>query len=125
MEFINSLKQHQLYQQYDAWAEKTSTEILTWAHPGLDLAARPESVRNAPLASFQAMFAFVMLYAVIVFVGMVLYKKPKRAAAGKRVTPSWDEVLQSFKKEPVKIFQAVYNLVQVKTCRTLCVARSY
>ena len=114
MEFIEGLKQHQLYQQFDAWADKTSTEILTWAHPELDLASRPESVRNAPLASFQAMFAFVVLYAIIVFVGMVLYKKPKASAGGKRVTPSWDVVLDSFKKEPVKIFQAVYNAVQVR-----------
>ncbi len=113
MEFIEGLKQHQLYKQFDVWAEKTSTEILTWAHPDLDLAARPESVRNAPLASFQAMFAFVILYAIIVFVGMVLYKKPKASAGGKRETPSWDVVLASFKKEPVKIFQAIYNVVQV------------
>ena len=120
MEFIEGLKQHQLYKQFDVWAEKTSTEILTWAHPEMDLAARPESVRNAPLASFQAMFAFVVLYAIIVFVGMVLYKKPKASAGGKRETPSWDVVLGSFKKEPVKIFQAIYNVVQVRSSASRC-----
>lgn len=111
---MDAVLAHPLYAQYDAWAQETGKEVLTWANPGMDLAARPDAVTQAPMASFGAMFAWVLVYAVIVFIGMVLYVKPKKSSGKRKAPPTWEEVAASFVAEPVKVLQALYNIVQVR-----------
>ena len=109
MEFLNQIKQHELYQQFDAWAVETGEQILTLANP--DLPAAQRATAGWPMTDFREMLAWVVVYGLIVFVGLLLYKKPKKAA--KRGPMPWSEVFASFQSEPIKILQAVYNLVQV------------
>ena len=112
---LAAAQQHEAYKAFEGWADETSEQILTWAHPELPAAQR--ATAGWPMTDFKEMFAWVVVYAIIVFVGMVLYKKPKRSP--KRDPPTWSEVWAGFVAEPVKFLQLAYNFVQVGLARNL------
>jgi len=88
-----------------------SRHVCEWANPNLDYDSR--ITKGWPMVQLHLALAVVAAYLVLVAVG--LYRMPPnwKPSSEPKVKTHW---LENFKKEPIRIFQAVYNLVQVLLC---------
>lgn len=115
----------QLFSDFRAWSRTTEDKILQWMNP--DLPVEERITKGWFMTGLDEMLYAVAAYAVIVLVGMAIMPKaePKKAEAEGEEKPKEKkkvDVLADFRAEPIKAFQAIYNLVQVLLCTWMMVA---
>jgi hypothetical protein len=93
---------------FAAWAADAERYIADVAHPGFDFDHR--ATKGWLLTRLDHMLIVLGAYAVLVIVGMARYTPPKKEEK------SQESVIASFQKEPIKVLQVIYNLVQVVLC---------
>jgi hypothetical protein len=89
--------------------------FVEYVSPNLIYAKR--GLAGWPLMELDAALGAAAIYAVIVIVGLALYKKPAvsiedKATVAKKVIP----LAQKFAKEPILYLQFIYNWLQVALC---------
>ena len=97
---------------FEAACTGVSQHIAEWAYPTFDYDAR--ITKGWPMTRLdQALYA-VGVYLVIVAVGCARLPRGWKPSQEPKQKADW---LTNFKNEPIRIFQALYNLVQVRHCR--------
>jgi hypothetical protein len=96
-----------------AWCESTERDIALAANPNLDYEGR--ATAGWPLTRLQDALMLCGVYACIVLVGLFRYLTQKPSAApAKAADEGKISLAESFRREPIKYVQTVYNSVQVR-----------
>jgi hypothetical protein len=95
---------------FSLWAAGTEKAIAELANPGVDFESRV--TKGWLLTRLDHALIVLACYAILVVVGIIRYTPPKKEEKTK------ETFYESIQREPIKILQIVYNLVQVrrKTC---------
>lgn len=110
--------------RFHEWADAQGKAVLEWFNP--DLPYEELGTKGWVGSSFEAFLLANGLYALIIVVGIFLYMSEPKKTAGKSERKekskqglSWGEVVDSFRREPIKCFQVVYNLFQVRRLHSM------
>lgn len=94
--------------QLETSAGALAKQVCDWANPALPYASRVTA--GWPMTGLDKAILVLAAYAVLVAIGFARIPKGWKPEAEKKKKEHW---LENFKNEPIRIFQALYNLVQV------------
>lgn len=94
--------------------EEAQRSFITFQNPALDYDTRV--VKGWPLVTLDSALYAVAAYLVMVAIGLSQIPAGWKPPAEKPAKGDW---LTAFRKEPIRVFQAVYNLSQVHS-RLVC-----